>query len=120
MKKNQSKIYGQELIMDLYDCDPNTLKSRKKILEYSDIICKLIKVKKYGRAIVKRFGRGYIKGFSLVQLIETSLVSGHFSEKWNRAYINIFSCELFDHKIAKDFTKKFFKAKRVKNRVVVR
>jgi len=120
MKKNQSKIYGQELILDLYGCDSKVLRSRKKISEYSDRICKLIKVKKYGRAIVKRFGKGYIKGLSLVQLIESSLVSGHFSEKWNRAYINVFSCKLFDHKIAKDFTKEFFKAKKIKSRTITR
>ena len=120
MKKNKSKIYGQELIMDLYDCNPEILKSKKKILEYSDRICKLIKVKKYGRAIIKRFGSGFITGFSLVQLIESSLVSGHFSELWNRAFINIFSCKSFDDKKAKDFTKEFFKAKKVKSRLIVR
>jgi S-adenosylmethionine/arginine decarboxylase-like enzyme len=120
MKKNQSKIFGQELIMNLYDCNPETLKSGKKILEYSNRICKLIKVKKYGKATVKRFGKGYIKGFSLVQLIETSLVSGHFSEEWNRAYINIFSCKLFNHKVAKDFTKKFFEAKRLESKIITR
>jgi len=120
MKKNQSKIFGQELIMDIYDCDPKILKSKKKILEYSDKICELIKVKKYGKAIAIRFGTGFAAGFSLVQLIETSLVSGHFSEQWNRAFINIFSCKSFDDKIAKDFTKKFFKAKKVKSRTLTR
>lgn len=120
MKENQSKIYGQELIMDLHDCDPEILRSKKKISEYSDRICKLIKVKKYGRAIVKRFGTGFIAGFSLVQLIETSLVSGHFSEQWNSAYINIFSCKPFNYKLAKDFTKKFFKAKKTKNKLIIR
>ncbi|UZE93512.1 MAG: S-adenosylmethionine decarboxylase [Candidatus Nealsonbacteria bacterium] len=120
MKENQSKIYGQELIMDLYDCDPKILRSKKKILEYSNRICKLIKVKKYGRAIIKRFGTGSIAGFSLVQLIETSLVSGHFSELWDRAFINIFSCKLFNDKKTKDFTKKFFKAKKIKSRTIIR
>lgn len=120
MRRNKIKLYGQELILDLYGCDPKVLKSRKKISEYSDRLCKLIKVKRYGKAIVKRFGKGYIKGFSLVQLIETSLISGHFSEKWNRAYINIFSCGSFNHKLAKDFTQEFFKAKRVKSRTITR
>lgn len=120
MKKKQSKIYGQELIMDLHDCDPKILRSRKKISEYSNRLCKLIKVKEYGKAIVIRFGKGYIAGFSLVQLIETSLVSGHFSEQWNSAHINVFSCKPFSYKLAKDFTKKFFKAKKTKSKLIIR
>ena len=117
MKKNKklkmNKDYGKELILDLYDCNPKSIGSKKKILEYSNKLCNLIKVKKYGKPIVKRFALhlDYAAGYSLVQLIEASLISGHFSELWNRAYINIFSCKLFNDKKVTDFTKKFFKAK---------
>ena len=116
------KIYGKELILDLFGCDPKIIRSKKKILEYSNKICNLIKMKKYGKPICERFGFGknFTAGFSLVQLIESSLVSGHFSELWNRAFIDIFSCKLFDEKIATNFTKKFFKAKKIKNRVLIR
>ena len=118
----KSKIYGKELILDLYDCDPKIIRSKKKILEYSNRLCNLIKVKKYGKPICERFALSNppAAGYSLVQLIESSLVSGHFSELWNRAFINIFSCKLFNHKIATDFTKKFFKAKKIKNRILIR
>jgi S-adenosylmethionine/arginine decarboxylase-like enzyme len=118
----KSKIYGMELILDLYDCDPKIIRSKRKILEYSNKICKLIKMKKYGKPICERFGFGkdYTIGYSLVQLIETSSITAHFSEFWSRAYINIFSCKLFDEKIATDFTEKFFKAKKVKKVVLIR
>jgi len=116
------KIYGKELILDLYDCDPKIIRSKKKILEYSDKLCDLIKVKKYGKPICERFALNdpHTAGYSLVQLIETSSISGHFSELCNRAFIDIFSCKLFDEKIATNFTKKFFKAKKIKNRVLIR
>ena len=52
MKK---KIYGKELILDLMDCDPKIIRSKKKILEYSNKLCDLIKVKKYGKPLIKRF-----------------------------------------------------------------
>jgi len=112
MKKN----YGKELILDLFECDPKIIRSKKKILEYSNKICNLIKMKKYGKPICERFGFGkdFTAGFSLVQLIESSLVSGHFSELWNKVYINIFSCKNFDDKKAAAFTEKFFKAKKIK------
>lgn len=123
MKKvKNKKIYGKELILDLFDCDPKVIGSKKKILEYSKRLCDLIKVKKYGKPIIKRFGSGkdFTVGFSLVQLIESSLISGHFSELWNRAFINIFSCKLFDDKKATDFTRRFFNAKKIKNRIIIR
>ncbi|MGE4554890.1 MAG: S-adenosylmethionine decarboxylase family protein [Candidatus Paceibacterota bacterium] len=121
-KSKNQKIFGQELIMDLYDCNGDIIKSKKKILEYIDKICKVIKVKKYKKAIVERFALhlDYAAGYSFVQLIESSLVSGHFSELWNRAYINLFSCKTFDVEKAVEFTKKFFEAKKVKKRVLIR
>ena len=116
------KIYGKELILDLFECDPKIIRSKKKILEYSNKICNLIKMKKYGKPTCERFGFGkdFTAGFSLVQLIESSLVSGHFSELWSKVYINIFSCKNFDDKKAAAFTEKFFKAKKIKNRVLIR
>jgi len=120
--KVNKKIYGKELVLDLIDCDPKIIRSKKKILEYSNRLCVLIKVKKYGKPIIERFGFGkdFTAGFSLIQLIESSLISGHFSELWNRAFINIFSCRSFNDKIATDFTKKFFNAKKIKNRIIIR
>jgi len=122
MKRKTLKVYGKELILDLEDCDPKIIRSKKKISEYSNQLCNLIKVKKYGKAIIERFGFGkdFTAGYSLVQLLESSAVTGHFSELWNKAFINIFSCKLFDEKKAIDFTKKFFKAKKVKKRVLIR
>jgi len=121
-KKQKLKIYGKELILDLYDCDPKIIRSKKKILEYSNKLCNLLKVKKYGKPICERFAlqNPVATGYSLVQLIESSSITGHFSELWNRAFINVFSCKLFDDKIVTDFTKKFFKAKKIKNRVLIR
>lgn len=122
IKNKKEKIYGKELIMDLRSCDLRILCSKKKILEYSDKICKIIKMKKYGRPFCQKFGfeKDFTVGYSLVQLIESSSITGHFSELLGRAYINIFSCKLFNHKIAAKFTKKFFKAKKVKNRILIR
>lgn len=119
MKK---KIYGYELVMDLYGCQRRILTSKTKLQEYTDKLCKLIKMKKYGKTLLPYFGkqRAFTKGYSLVQLIETSSITGHFSDYWGRAYINIFSCRKFDHKIAREFTRQFFQAEKVKNRFLIR
>ena len=116
------RIYGFELIMDLSGCNKNIITSRKKLREYTDKLCKLIKMKKYGKTLLPYFGekKDYTKGYSLVQLIETSSITGHFSDLWATAYINIFSCKKFDHKLAKRFTRQFFLAKRMKARFFIR
>ncbi len=115
-------VYGYELIMDLFDCNPHTISSKKKLQEYVNRLCRLIKMKKYGKLLLPYFGekKPHTKGYSLIQLIETSSITGHFSELWNSAYINIFSCKAFDHKKAREFTKEFFEAKRMKSRFIIR
>jgi S-adenosylmethionine/arginine decarboxylase-like enzyme len=117
-----NKVFGYELIMDLSGCGLNIIKSRKKLKEYVDRLCKLIDMKQYGKTLIPHFGHSepQTAGYSLVQLIETSSITGHFSELWLKSYINIFSCRTFDRKKAAAFTKAFFKAKKVKLRFVVR
>jgi S-adenosylmethionine/arginine decarboxylase-like enzyme len=119
MKK---EIYGYELILDLYGCNSEVIASKKKLQEYVDKLCKLIKMRKFGKTLIPYFGqaKAYTKGYSLVQLIETSSIVGHFSDLWGRAYINIFSCKKFDHKLAKEFSRKFFSAKKVTSQLLVR
>jgi len=121
--KKQKKItYGWELILNLYECDKKVISSRKKIQEYVDTLCELIKMVKFGKTLIPYFGKKqpHTKGYSLVQLIETSSITGHFSESTNSAYINIFSCKTYDHKKAREFTREFFGAKRIKTHYIVR
>ena len=116
------KIYGYELILSLYGCDTKIISSRRKLQQYANKLCRIIKMKKYGNTILHYFGekKAFTKGYSLVQLIETSSITGHFSELWQRAYINFFSCRKFNHTVAKKFTRQFFQAKAVKNKFLIR
>jgi len=114
--------YGMELILDLIDCDSEAIRSGEHIRKYAKEICKVIDMKPFGEPFVERFGLGvdFTAGYSLVQLIETSSITGHFSELWNRAYINVFSCKKFDEQIAAEFTKKHFGAKELKQNLLIR
>ncbi|MFC1709655.1 S-adenosylmethionine decarboxylase [Candidatus Omnitrophota bacterium] len=114
--------FGMEVILDLYDCDPKIIRSSKAIKSFASKMCKLLNMKKFGKALVPHFGHDDPKtsGYSLLQFIETSSITGHFSENWNSAYINIFSCRMFSSKKAISFTKKYFKAKKVVARRLAR
>ena len=119
---DKGKLYGYELVLDLYDCNPNTISSKKKLQQYVDKLCKVIDMKKYGKTFLPYFGLNepQTKGYSLVQLIETSSITGHFSELWCAAHLNIFSCKTFDKKLAENFSRKFFGAKKVVSRWLIR
>lgn len=120
--KRGKKIYGYELVINLTCCNREILTSKKELQAYVDQLCRLIEMKKYGKTLLEYFGENqdYTKGYSLVQLIETSSIVGHFSDKWKTAYINIFSCQPYDHKRARKFTKDFFQAKAISSRFLVR
>ncbi len=117
-----SYLYGVELVLDLHDCDPKVIRSRKRLREYVDQLCKILDMKKFGKTLIPHFGHGspHTSGYSLLQFIETSSITGHFSELTHSAYLNIFSCKPFDIKKTKRFTKDFFGAKQLKNRVITR
>lgn len=121
-REMEKKVFGFELVIDLSDCDPHVMSSKKKLAEYVDKLCKLIDMKKYGKVQLPYFGldKPQTKGYSLLQFIETSSITGHFSEYWQKSYINIFSCKPYDHKLAAKFTKEFFGAKHAKTRFLVR
>ena len=114
--------FGQEVVIDLFDCDPDLICSGDAISEFSKQLCSLLKMEAYGKPFLERFALHdpNIAGYSLAQMITTSLVSGHFSEKHSSAYINIFSCSPFSADEAVEFTKKFFKAQSYKKRVLIR
>lgn len=114
--------FGWELIMDLYECDPVAISSEKSIRTYAKKLCALLDMKPYGEAFTPYFGENqeHTKGYSLLQFIETSSITGHFSEHTRAAYINIFSCRHYDVDKAESFTQAHFGAVRVNSRYIVR
>lgn len=117
-----SNTFGMEVVLDLYDCNLETIRSKEKLQEYTRELCQVIGMTPYGAPFAERFGLNEAKtaGYSIVQLIETSSITGHFSEERNSAYINIFSCKEFDPKQAAEFSKDFFEADRVESTLHIR
>ncbi|HUV81004.1 MAG TPA: polyamine aminopropyltransferase [Patescibacteria group bacterium] len=106
--------YGVELIIDLYDCDYSVITSRKKLYQFAKDLCEVLKMKPYGEPIIPDFGFALSKtaGFSLVQLIESSSITAHYSPYWKIVCLNIFTCKSFDIGKAFQFVKNFFGADR--------
>ena len=108
----EGKAWGLSTAVDLQDCRPETIRDRDHIEAYVIALCKLIGMKRYGECQVVHFGDGRVAGYSMIQLIETSLISGHFANDTNRAYLDIFSCKGYDPVVVEEFSRKFFGARR--------
>jgi S-adenosylmethionine/arginine decarboxylase-like enzyme len=117
----KENIWGLLTSIDLHNCNPDTIRDADAIKRYVDELCELIEMKKFGDTQVVNFGEDErVAGYSMTQLIETSLISGHFANLTNNAYIDIFSCKFYDPQVAADFTQKFFQAKDIKIHYILR
>jgi S-adenosylmethionine/arginine decarboxylase-like enzyme len=98
--------------IDLHFCDPDLIRDSNAIKRFVVELCDLIHMKRFGECVVVNFGEDEkVAGYSMTQLIETSLISGHFANLTNHAYIDVFSCKGYDPKTVADFAKDFFNAK---------
>lgn len=115
--------FGQELILDLYECDLKKISDGEYIKQFAIKLCdEVIFMKRFGEPQVSYFGLDspITAGYSLVQLIETSLISAHFSEYKKSVYLNIFSCKWFDAEVVERFSKEWFGAKRTEKKLLQR
>jgi len=72
-------------------CDPASIRDPEKIRRFIIELCDLIDMHRFGEPQIIHFGPNErVAGFSMTQLIETSLVSGHFANETNAAYLDIF------------------------------
>ena len=114
------KAWGICTSVDLHDCVPDRIRDAQQIEAYVVQLCELIEMKRYGACQVVNFGEGRVAGYSMVQLIETSLISGHFANDTNSAYLDIFSCKGYDPAVVEEFSKAFFGARRSSHRAMLR
>jgi len=121
-------MYGQELIIDLHDCDSDTYDSREKIEEFFIALCDKIKVEAAdltwwdyaGRPEEYKQADTRWKGTSAVQFILTSSIVIHTLDELKCVYLNVFSCDTFDQEIVKEFAKQTFKGVIVSDQLVIR
>lgn len=74
----------------------------------------------YGEPRIVMFGTGNKKGYTLVQLIETSNITAHFVEQTNDIYLDVFSCKDFNKNDAIKVFSEFFHPKDMDVKFMVR
>lgn len=107
---NKNWWWGRSTSLDLHGCDHSLITNPTQIRKFVKELITELKMKKVGPTRIKRFGHGKLRGYSMIQFIETSTIVAHFDEFADRAFIDVFSCKKYNPKLVTVFCKKFFHA----------
>jgi S-adenosylmethionine/arginine decarboxylase-like enzyme len=119
--KEEQAPWGLLTSLDIYGCNREVILDADQIKRYVTELCDLIDMRRFGDCQVVHFGRDErVAGYSMVQLIETSLISGHFSNLNSAAYIDVFSCKPYDPEKVAIFSKSFFEGKHMEIHITQR
>ena len=109
--ESEVEYWGVSTCINLYDCDLSLMQNADAIREFAVQLCDRIKMRRYGETQVVFFGdEPRVQGFSMTQLIETSLISAHFADASRAIYLDVFSCAPYDPQDAAQFAAEYFKA----------
>jgi S-adenosylmethionine/arginine decarboxylase-like enzyme len=114
------KSWGYHLILDAGSCDHTAIRSKSTIAAFTKELVKKIDMVAYGKPRIVMFGDGNKKGYTLVQLIETSNITAHFVEETDAVYLDIFSCKKYNPDVAIAVFKSYFQPKTLVKRFVKR
>ncbi len=109
-------MWGRHLVLDCSSCDREAVRDPGIIREFCADLVSSIGMVAYGEPVLEHFATHLPEaaGYSLVQLIETSAVTGHFCDASGDAYLDVFSCKEFDPKIAISVVQKHLRPRLVR------
>lgn len=107
-KTRKATSWGYHLMINAGGCDPVALRSKSTIAAFAKALVKGINMVAFGAPRIVHFGSGHTKGYTLIQLIETSDITAHFVEGANEIYLDVFSCKSFRKADAVAIFKEFF------------
>lgn len=106
--------FGKSCQINLYECDIAAITDADRIRKFVRGLVEAIDMRAFGEPQVIHFGPiEQVAGYSMTQLIETSLISGHFVDANGNAYIDVFSCKDYDIGTAIRVCREAFRPKRV-------
>lgn len=107
------QAWGLASAIDIYDCDSGRIRDADRIRAFVVELCDLIEMKRFGETQVVHFGENErVAGYSMVQLIETSLISAHFANLTQAVYLDVFSCKPYDPYLVESFSREYFRGSR--------
>ena len=115
-----SYAWGWELIIDASKCNLEKITSHDNIYNFNKKLVKDIDMVAYGEPQIIHFGSGEKEGYTSVQLIETSNITGHYANDDRAVFLNVFSCKEYSVDVVIDLVKEFFEPEEVRFQSVTR
>jgi S-adenosylmethionine/arginine decarboxylase-like enzyme len=114
--ERNKRMWGRHLVLDCSSCDREAIRDAETIRGFCADLVSSIGMVAYGQPVLEHFATHLPEaaGYSLVQLIETSAVTGHFCDASGDAYLDVFSCKDFDPTVAIDVVRRHFRPKLVR------
>ena len=113
--------WGKHLIIDARGCNIQRANDPEYIKHFTKELVRLIEMKAYGEPQVVHFADGTDKaGWTVLQLIETSNITGHFLDRNGDLYLDVFSCKAFSEHAVLSALKLFFSPDEIKHQVIWR
>ena len=113
-------MWGYHYMVNAGKCIPKSIRCPSNIRIFTDNLVKKIDMVPYGEPQVVMFGSGNKKGYTLVQLIETSNITAHFVEETDDIYLDVFSCKPFSPKDVDEMVKLHFQPKAMETKLIDR
>ena len=111
--------WGYHLMLDCSGCE--RIDSRDNIYNFVKDLINKINMVAHGEPVIEYLLPGDPKqGYSLMQLITTSNICGHFMELDGTAYFDVFSCKEFDLQTVQDIVRQYFNPDKIRVNFITR
>ena len=115
-----STFWGYHAMFDCKGCNTVSIRDYNTIQTFIETLVKQIDMIAVGAPMIEYLCEGDPKeGYSFVQLISTSNITGHLMNT-GEAYIDVFSCKEFDPKIVEQCIKQYFAPTRTRLNFLIR
>lgn len=114
--------WGYHAMFDCTACDKALVTDRYNIYDFIKELVPAIDMVAFGEPMIEHFATHDPDkaGFSFVQMIETSSITGHLVDKNGDAYIDIFSCKDVNVEVAQRVIDSYFKPERIRVNFITR
>jgi S-adenosylmethionine decarboxylase len=109
--------WGYHLMLDVKGCEIQRATDPDYITHFTKDLVRLIEMVPYGEPQLVHFADNTDKaGWTVIQLIETSNIMGHFPDNTGDLYMDIFSCKDFNEFRVMNAIQDHFRPKNIKQR----
>jgi S-adenosylmethionine/arginine decarboxylase-like enzyme len=114
-------IWGYHLILDVKGCQLDKARDPEYIAKFvKDLVIKIDMVP-FGEPQLVHFADNTDKaGWTVIQLITTSNITGHFLDHNGDLYLDVFSCKQFEQDTVTKAVDEYFKPERIRRRHLFR